>query len=492
MKLYRGVNVKAICKKVCILLLVVVCSLFASACGCNSSSSGGGNSPSVTDPETPSEPEEKPEDKPEEKPEEKNTFNPDEDSPYKVEDVVKTDLMWDTEELFSRKVETMVVDLDLGDGITTFMFKGEAYPEKDLTETWVYAAVGVPKTAKPVGGYPAIVLVHGGTGRVFEEWISYWTDKGFVALALDMYSNGLAKEGEEIVKTVNPLGGPNETRTGSLYDGVEVKENSWVYHSVSNIVLCNNLLREREDVNKTQIGITGISWGAVAVNIVAGVDKRFNAFAPVYGSGYLYEDSFWLDKGSFGGSKFEQWIAMYDPSSYLPYATKPILFVSGINDNCFSVEARAKSYALPKGKVFYSQREGLWHGWTWGQTYEIVAFMRHVLLGEDTMSMLNGVTKDGDTVTLNYTEKKFDKVYITYTTSTDADSHKWVFSTTEVKEENGNYTFTLPSGVTAFVFETYHDSIAKDYRLSTCIFIAKSDNSNLDSDSITTEWDNFL
>ena len=404
----------------------------------------------------------------------KGVYNPETDSPYKTADVVKEDLMWDTEELFSREVETQSVDLNLGEGITAFTFKGEAYPEKNLTETWVYAAVGVPQTAMPEGGYPAIVLVHGGTGYVFKEWINFWTDKGFVALALDMYSNGLAREKGQIVKTVNPLGGPNESKTGSLYDGAdEVKENTWLYHSVTNIALCNNLLRAREDVNETQIGITGISWGAVAVNVVAGVDKRFNAFAPVYGAGYLYEDSFWQDKGTFGGEDLEGWIARYDPSSYLPYATKPMLFVSGINDNCFSVSARVKSYALPKGKVFYSQRQGLGHGWTWSQTYEIVAFMKHVLLGEDTVSLLDDVSQTGNTVSLRYGTKKFDKVFITYTTSTDEDSHKWTFSTAEVKEKDGSYSFTLPVGVTAYTFETRHDSIAAGYRLSTKIYLAE-------------------
>ena len=402
---------------------------------------------------------------------EQTVFNPETDSPYLVADVVKEDMMWNTEELFSREVETQAVDLNLGEGITAFTFKGEAYPEKNLSETWVYAAVGVPKTEMPEGGYPAVVLVHGGSGYVFKEWINYWTDKGFVALALDMYSNGLERVKGQIVKSVNPLGGPNESKTGSLYDGAdELKENTWLYHSVTNVALCNNYLRARDDVNENQIGITGISWGAVVVNVVAGVDKRFNALAPVYGAGYLYEDSFWTNKGAFGGEERDEWIARYDPSSYLPYAIKPMLFVSGIDDNCFSVSSRAKSYELPKGKVFHSQRYGLGHGWTWSQTYEIVAFMKHALLGEDTMTAIHGVTQTGNVVTLDYGNKKFDKVFVTYTTSTDEDSHKWTFSTLEVKETDGKYSFTLPAGVKAFVMECKHDGIATGYRLSTKIY----------------------
>lgn len=409
-----------------------------------------------------------------------SAFNPETDSPYKTEDVVKQDLMWNTASLYAVNPETKEVgNVNYGAGyenLTSFKFKSAPFSKKTQTQenTWVFATVGVPdQTAfsKPELGYPAVVLVHGGGGYVFKDWIKYWTDKGFVALALDMFSNQLDVLGN---KTSNPEGGPTES-DGPCYDNPNDKPNTWLYHSVNNVILCNNILRARADVNDTQIGLVGISWGGVVTNVVSGVDKRFGAFAPVYGAGYLYEDSFWVNRGgTFGGEQGSldrtEWINHFDPSSYLEYSVKPMLFVSGVNDNCFSVTGRMHSASLPKGKVFYSQRYGLGHGNTWDQTYEIYAFMQHVLLGKDTMSQIGNTKIENGRIYFEYSNKKFDSVRLVYTTGdTSTDSHTWTFSNRLVTIRNG--WCTAPENVTAYCFEFIHEGINENYKLSTPIII---------------------
>ena len=394
---------------------------------------------------------------------------------YQMTDVVKDDLMWDTAELFETLPETKEMpEIKLAKGIKGFKFKSASYGAKE--NTWVFGAIGTPTTEMPKDGYPAVVLIHGGGGYVYRDWILYWMRKGFVAIAIDMFVNQLS---ETLSKVRNPDGGPREN-DGSNFDSVTNEKQSWVYHSVYNVIMANNLLRNREDVDEKRIAVTGVSWGGYITNIVAGVDKRFAAFAPVYGSGFVYEDSFWTNgHGTFGGdANRQEWINLYDPSSYLPYATKPMLFVSGVDDLCFAAENRSKSAALVKGKTFYSQRSDLEHGHYWLKTHEIYAFFRHVLYGENCFTQIGDVLVNNGVATLQTQNDMYHSVNFVYTTSTDEDSHKWEWRTMALINMDGTYSYEIPNGTTAYLFEVVGDSNEKDkdknFRQSTPIILRET------------------
>lgn len=396
-------------------------------------------------------------------------------NPYTVADVIKPDLMWD-KSLFETQPQIKAVK-NANNSFEFFKFKSVGYAHKNLKETWVFACVGVPDpTIFPMhnGGYPAVILVHGGNGEVFPEWIKWWNKKGYVALAFDTYSNLLT---EFSVKEINPEGGVPE-RNGPLNDSIDDKYNSWTYHVVASIILSNNILRARKDVNPELICLTGISWGGVATCFASGVDKRFACYAPVYGAGYLYEDSKWTGLGdkvlvnSLSGENLRQWIKYYDPSSYLLYDVKPTLFVSGINDNCFSVENRIKSAKLVKGKKFFAQHSDLGHGHWYDKTPEIYEFFEHILFGKD-IPIIDGITVKDGVATLRYKSKEFDTVKFVYTTSRDEDSHKWEFISNTVKPINEEYSYVLPEDVVAFEFEVYHSDINPDCIFSTEIYLNK-------------------
>ncbi len=402
-------------------------------------------------------------------------YNPDKKSPYKTEDVTKENSMWDTEELFKTVPETEKVNVNMGKNLTLFKFTSVGYPRENKDITKVYACVGVPETEMPQGGYPAVVLVHGGAGQIYRDWVKYWNDRGYVAIAYDTYSNGLKTVSGTPQKVKNPDGGPTETYTGSLKDDPTDYKNSWLYHGVANAILCNNLLRARQDVNSTQIGMTGISWGSVITLVTSGIDKRFNAFAPVYGAGYLYDDSFWLaaDKqATFGGEgKLNEWIERYDPSSYLPYSTKPTLFVSGVEDNCFAFMNRKKSAGLIKGKAFYSQRNDLGHGHSWNKTEEIYCFFEHVLRGKNSIPIINGAKVENGTITLDAPNATFEGVYLTYTESYDGDSHKWIFAKEEIEKQGDKYAVGLPEKTTAYVVETEYEYEGRTAHFSSPMYV---------------------
>ena len=90
------------------------------------------------------------------------------------------------------------------------------------------------------------------------------------------------------------------------------------------------------------------SWGGYLTCILAGIDHRFKVAVPVYGCGFLHEDSYWkepiLDKMSL--ELRERWVRCFDPSRYLPGVRCPILFLNGTNDFAYPLDSYRKCFDL--------------------------------------------------------------------------------------------------------------------------------------------------
>ena len=223
--------------------------------------------------------------------------------------------------------------------------------------TRVFAYIGIPEH-KPTEKLPGIVLVHGGGGTAFHEWVTLWNKRGYVAIAMDTCgcvpdSNGRPKR--------HSSGGP--PGWGGFDQIDEPIIDQWTYHAVADIILSHSLLCSLNDVDPEKTGITGISWGGYLVCIAAGVDNRFKFAVPVYGCGFLGDNSAWVDLfQKMGKEKSEKWLTLWDPSRYLPYAKMPFLWVTGSNDFAYPMDSLKKSYRLTKGERFLSIRIKMPHG----------------------------------------------------------------------------------------------------------------------------------
>ncbi len=224
------------------------------------------------------------------------------------------------------------------------------------------------------GPFPAMLLVHGGGGKAFAEWARHWAGQGYVALAMDLAGHG--SDGRL------PDGGPEQDDQTKFRDftAAEVKE-MWTYHAVAAVIRGHSLLAAQKEVDRNRIGITGISWGGYLTCIVAGLDDRLKVAVPVYGCGFLHEDSCWL--GTF--AKMNEparklWIDNFDPSQYLGGVNCPILFLNGSNDFAYPLDSYKKSYQLVNGRRTVSVKIQLRHGhiWTFG---EVDGFVDSVLKG---------------------------------------------------------------------------------------------------------------
>lgn len=149
-------------------------------------------------------------------------------------------------------------------------------------ESYAFAYLGTPSIKKEK--YPAILLLHGGAGSAYHEWVEKWTERGYVALAVDL-------EGHVPNKDATLQSFPNELyhqseyeapHNSNLEDENEDITKTWLYYASKTAIIANSYLHSLENVNKEQIGVCGVSWGGFITSIITGYDDRFAFSLPIY------------------------------------------------------------------------------------------------------------------------------------------------------------------------------------------------------------------
>jgi glycerophosphoryl diester phosphodiesterase/dienelactone hydrolase len=245
--------------------------------------------------------------------------------------------------------------VDAKSPVRSLLYAGEPYGGKP---TRVFAYYATPGTlAGDVSkdkNLPAMVLIHGGGGTAFRDWAELWAKRGYAAIAMDL-AGSRPIEGKNAHQRENrerlPDGGPdqgNETKFDAIAEPVTEQ---WPYHAVASAIKAHSLLRSFPEVDASRTAVTGISWGGYLTCIVAGVDSRFKAAVPVYGCGFLNDNSVWLPQfARMTAEQRERWVRLWDPSRYLPAVTMPILFLNGTNDNAYPLDSYLKSFDAVPGQ----------------------------------------------------------------------------------------------------------------------------------------------
>lgn len=321
----------------------------------------------------------------------------------------------------------------------------------DGKPTRVFAYYGVPDLPKGRKA-PGIVLCHGGGGTAFESWVRLWNARGYAAIAMD--TCGCVPKGEYAKWDRHEYGGP--AGWGGFNQISAPPQNQWSYHAVADVVLAHSLLRSFPEVDPDRIGITGISWGGYLTCIASSVDKRFRFAAPVYGCGFLGENSKWLDIFErMGKEDSGKWLDLWDPSRYLGQSTAATLWVTGTNDLAYPMDSLQKSYRLPKGPRMLCIRVRMphHHGGIGETAPEIEAFADfHCTEGEAMIQVTKqGRSADQVWVTCGVDTKPVS-AELNYTLDTgDWHDREWK-TVPAVVADGGRITANLPKGARVYYF----------------------------------------
>lgn len=262
--------------------------------------------------------------------------------------------------------------------------------------TRVFAYCAFPE--KIDGKAPAMVLIHGGGGTAFPEWAQLWAERGYVAIAMD-----LAGKGPDRVDLED--GGPDQSDEIKFPKSNTDLREMWSYHAVAAAIRARALLTSLPEVDSDRIGVTGISWGGYLTCIVAGIEDRFKVAVPVYGCGFLHEDSAWLNRFEVMDAEWKKvWIENFDPGSHVGKAKMPVLFVNGTNDFAYPMGSYQKTYRLvPTRKlcVTVNMPHGHVEGW---RPVEIGLFVdQYLKQGDSFPEVKPEVQIDTDAKTLSFT-----------------------------------------------------------------------------------------
>ncbi len=278
------------------------------------------------------------------------------------------------------------------DGVRALSFEGLPYRGRP---TRVFAWLGLP-SAPQAGKVPAMVLVHGGGGTAFEEWVRLWTSRGYAAIAMD--TCGQVPVGSYGRWVHDEQGGP--PGWGGFENAAQPAEEQWTYHAVADVILAHSLIRSLPEVDPERTGLTGLSWGGYLTCIAAGVDRRFKLAVPVYGCGFYRQTVFENNLGQLAPEIAARWLELWEPALYLSQAPMPMLWVTGSNDFAYPLGALQSSYRLPPGPRTLCVRLRMphGHGGAGENPEEIRVFADSLLQGGRPLVRITGSGREGGRV----------------------------------------------------------------------------------------------
>ena len=87
--------------------------------------------------------------------------------------------------------------------------------------------------------FPAIVLVHGGGGTAFKEWVKLWNDRGYVAISIAVEGQTDQRRGNGMRGWIShEWKGPH--RIGIYQDTEAPLKDQWMYHAVADTILAHS------------------------------------------------------------------------------------------------------------------------------------------------------------------------------------------------------------------------------------------------------------
>ena len=209
--------------------------------------------------------------------------------------------------------------------------------------TEVFAYLGIPADASAASPVPGMVLIHGGGGHAYAEWVRAWTDRGYAAISFDgfaqQYVGSHARYDASLEFWTNDPASYLPVDFFSSADKPFMQQ--WFTYYISDILLAHSLLRADARIQKDRIGLTGISWGGFAASVAVCYDDRFSFAAPVYGCGF--QDVSQTEWGRcFRGKGISD---VWDAKLLLPTVSTPVHWFNGDSDPFFDAVSSTASAA---------------------------------------------------------------------------------------------------------------------------------------------------
>lgn len=296
---------------------------------------------------------------------------------------------WDTDKLFGTPTCTPLPSMDTA-GIKAILIDGPDYKGE---KTRFFAYYGLPEGASEKSKVPAMVLIHGGGGSAFWEWVKVWNERGYAAIAMDTTGKlPLRLTGDPLNKKYGNwalLPGGIQLDWGGYDRSFRAPEEQWPYCAVAEVIIAHSFIRSLPEVDAESTALTGNSWGGYLTLLTSAVDTRFKFAAPVYACGYYDECP--VFKGKESREQQLRWFDLWDPAHYIPEIKIPIVWAAGTNDFAYWFAPLQKSFALVRAPLYRAVRYKMRHTdghQEAGRPAEFYAFADHMFKGAHGLPQL--------------------------------------------------------------------------------------------------------
>lgn len=322
--------------------------------------------------------------------------------------------------------------------------------------TRVFAWLGFPDQKE--GQVPGIVLVHGGGGTAFKEWVGKWNAHGFAAISIAVEGQTDLRDASNLW-TRHSYAGPS--RQGIYGDSSEKLQDQWIYHAVANSILANSLLRQVDAVDAERVGIMGISWGGVIAATAIGIDNRFAFAIPTYGAGQKHLAQNQYGRALVGNNLYKR---LWDPVLRIERASMPSLWLSWPGDRHFPLDIQAATYRLYNGPRSVSLIPEMGHShaaaWNIPESYE---FAKSVVdTGEPWIVQIEDALTDSMYKVIFRSTRQLEDAVLVYTMDHGATgSRQWSTAPALLKRDKDYWIATadIPDGSTALFINVSSDGL---------------------------------
>lgn len=230
----------------------------------------------------------------------------------------------------------------------------------------VFAYMGIPDNATSQNKVQGIVCTHGGEGHAYAKYCLEAVRHGYAAIAFDTEGyhalNGIEANERDL------LGHKEKDNFSTAKNSIKEQ---WMYYVISDCAFANTVLRSLDAVDKDKVGITGISWGGLAVTVASCYDSRFAFCVPVYLSYFVSSQT---NDAFFGSTEynpdFDKFAAdLWQDAETLEGNTVPTLLINSQKDRFADISStvmtyktlkknNSKAYVLIKPDLPHSQEAG--------------------------------------------------------------------------------------------------------------------------------------
>jgi len=332
-------------------------------------------------------------------------------------------------------------------GVTSLYYEGLTYKGK---QTKVYAYYGVPEGKAPECGWPAIVLVHGGGGTAYPQYVKWWNQHGYAAISMDLEGHLPVQASSTGERPAFSEGGPS--RVGMFGDIDKPLAEQWFYHCIPQVVLAHSLIRSFPEINPQKTGLIGVSWGGVITCLVVGVDDRFKFAVPVYGCAALAGSDGTFGMEGLSQVQLKRFMELWEGSRYLAHSTVRMLWINGTNDINFPLDSWQKSINVAKGQSKQRAEIRMPHGHNGFISDEAVAFADGIINSTAFLPEIGKVERTGNQVSVKiFGNKEIVKAELCCTLYGGKRSNR-IWESVPALVSGETVTAVLPENTTAFYF----------------------------------------